>query len=146
MSVENWRPGQWPERRVFDDRPRVTILIVEDYPDLLAAYADLFSEHGFQIIAAADGRRALQYLFSGALPDLVLLDLSLPRLDGRDVLSTIRTTPALCALPVVVVSGSNEEVRDADLQLEKPPSLDALLEAALLLLRRRRPTPTVCVG
>jgi CheY-like chemotaxis protein len=59
---------------------------------------------GYQIVEAADGLEALQQIHM-ARPDLILLDVVMPNLDGWGVLEQIRSTPALQAIPVVLVSG-----------------------------------------
>ncbi|GHC03837.1 response regulator [Thermomonas carbonis] len=100
------------------------ILLVEDNPDDVEltrlAFAEAGSAHRLQ--AVSDGAEALDYLLARGrhggrdaadLPALVLLDLNLPRLDGRDVLKAIRATPATQCLPVVVLTTSAEP-RDVD--------------------------------
>jgi two-component system response regulator len=85
------------------------ILLVED----LAADAVLLREAlrdvgmGNDLVLANDGQEALDILHAGApLPNLVLLDLNLPKVSGRDVLDDIRADPRLQELPVVVLSTS----------------------------------------
>lgn len=96
------------------------ILLVEDNPDDVELTLRAFrkSKIANEIIVAHDGIEALDYLFAtGAhagrghsrLPQLVLLDLSLPRLDGLQVLARIRTNPKTKLLPVVILTSSTEE-------------------------------------
>lgn len=89
------------------------ILLVEDNPDdaelTRIAFAD--SGHGYRLRLVSDGAEAVAYLqgcTSAELPALVLLDLNLPKLDGREVLQAIRTAPATRSLPVVVLTTSAE--------------------------------------
>lgn len=95
------------------------ILLVEDNPDDVEltrlAFAEAGPEH--RLHAVSDGVEALEYLLARGrhagraaadLPALVLLDLNLPRMDGRDVLKAIRADPATQRLPVVVVTTSAE--------------------------------------
>lgn len=96
-----------------------TILLAEDNPhDLeLTLIALERCEFAHQVIVARDGEEALDYLFSkgphagraSGNPALILLDLKLPKIDGIEVLKTIRFTPFLVDIPVVVLSASNLE-------------------------------------
>jgi CheY-like chemotaxis protein len=95
-----------------------TVLYVEDSPDdfLLFKLASKKCGTPFSLQHAADGEQAIAYL-SGTeayvdreefpFPDLVLLDLKMPRLDGFEVLHWIRTNPSTKTLPVVVLAGSS---------------------------------------
>ena len=95
------------------------ILLVEDSPDDVELTRIAFAEAGIDDLlqVARDGSEALDYLFARGrhagrdpadLPSLVLLDLNLPRLDGREVLQALRADAATHALPVVVLSTSTE--------------------------------------
>ncbi|GAB3345442.1 response regulator [Lysobacter tyrosinilyticus] len=95
------------------------ILLVEDNPDDVELTRLAFEEAQVanRMIVAKDGAEALDYLFArGAhadrnpaeLPSIVLLDLNLPKLDGREVLQAIRAEPATRDLPVVVLTTSAE--------------------------------------
>ncbi len=79
------------------------ILVVEDDPDLLAILRAAAELHGHEVIAASDGAQALEAIRT-LQPDLVLLDLMLPVVDGYHVLSSIRAHSQVRDVPVVVVS------------------------------------------
>jgi two-component system, chemotaxis family, response regulator Rcp1 len=91
-----------------------TILLVDDNP----ADSDLISEllqrssHKLQVSTVADGEQAMAFLrrqgrfASASEPDLMLLDLNMPRKDGRAVLAEVRSNPALRTLPIVVFTTS----------------------------------------
>ena len=96
-----------------------TILLIEDNPDDAELTRIAFAEAGIdsQLVVVGDGAEALDYLFArGAhagrdaadLPSIVLLDLNLPKLDGREVLQALRANPATRGLPVVVLTTSTE--------------------------------------
>ncbi len=89
------------------------ILLVEDNPDDAELTRIAFAETGgdYRLRVVSDGVQAVAYLKACApddLPALVLLDLNLPKLDGREVLQAIRNDPATSMLPVVVLTTSAE--------------------------------------
>ena len=95
------------------------ILLVEDNPDDVELTRLAFAEVriGNPLVVARDGVEALDYLFARGdhagreprdLPALVLLDLNLPKLDGREVIQAIRAQPATLTLPVVALTTSAE--------------------------------------
>ena len=95
------------------------ILLVEDNPDDVELTRLAFEEASVanRVVVAADGAEALDYLFArgphagrdpSELPSIVLLDLNLPKLDGRAVLQAIRANPATRDLPVIVLTTSAE--------------------------------------
>jgi two-component system response regulator len=93
-----------------------TILLVEDNPDDVLFTVRAFEKNniGNEIIVAVDGEQALAYLLpegdrAPLRPALVLLDVKLPKVDGLEVLRQIRADPRTAALPVVVLTTSNEE-------------------------------------
>jgi two-component system phosphate regulon response regulator PhoB len=104
-----------------------TVLFVEDDP----AYADMYrlklELDGYTVRLATDGQEALQMLEREALPDLVFLDVRLPRLDGLSLLRRLRESQRTQALPVVIVSnyGEQEQIQEG-LQLG---ALDYLVKA-----------------
>lgn len=91
------------------------ILLVEDNPDdeELTLRALRHNNIGDDVIVVRDGVEALDFLFSlgpsARLPDVVLLDLNLPRVNGLEVLKAIRADERTRGLPVVVLTSSNEE-------------------------------------
>lgn len=97
------------------NKPAVSrqILLVEDNPDDVELTRIAFAEAGcaHQLVVVSDGAEAVSYLqacTAADLPALVLLDLNLPRLDGREVLQAIRAEAATRSLPVVVLTTSAE--------------------------------------
>jgi len=89
------------------------VLLVEDNADTREMYASFLGAEGFRVLEAEDGLQALCQL-AGEKPDLMLLDLGLPRLSGVQVLRAIRQQPRLADLPVVVVSGQLDLLNAAD--------------------------------
>lgn len=95
----------------------IEILLVEDSPTdrFLAEEALLQAKMTNRVSVVTDGEQAIQYLrrqepFTNAIrPDLILLDLNLPKKDGRDVLKEIKEDPVLKVIPVVVLTTSRAE-------------------------------------
>ena len=95
----------------------INILLVEDNPGDVRLTQEAFREGNIPVSldVARDGVEAIAYLRGGApfseakTPDLILLDLNLPKRDGREVLMDIKTDPILKRIPVVVLTTSNAE-------------------------------------
>ena len=116
-----------------------TILVVEDEPELNQMVRDFLTHRGYETIEARDGASALRTVFERA-PDLVILDLNLPTLDGIDVARTIR---AQTTTPVIMVTARGEEEDrlrgfevGADDYVVKPFSLPELAMRVAAVLRR----------
>lgn len=84
------------------------VLVVEDSDAIRAAFTILLEESGYAVAAAATGAEAVR-LAEGRAPDLVLLDLGLPDISGLDVLRRIKANPATAHLPVVALTGRDDE-------------------------------------
>jgi CheY-like chemotaxis protein len=95
----------------------IEVLLVEDDPGDVLMTREAFEEHkvGNRLRVVSDGVDALAYLRreepyqDAARPDLILLDLNLPRRDGREVLSEIKKDESLCRIPVVVLTTSQAD-------------------------------------
>jgi|SRR5690349_299861 CheY-like chemotaxis protein len=129
------------------------ILLIEDNPiDVrLMLYALRQQEDWLkEIVVIEDGEKAIRYLLdqnssaNATNPDVVMLDLHLPKLDGTEVLQIIRSTEGLRDLPVVVLSSAPEEIMeaivrranvDATCYITKPASLDEFLRIPAILWR-----------
>jgi two-component system chemotaxis response regulator CheY len=89
-----------------------TILIVDDDPMTRAALrAMIDAGPNWEIVEADDGLAALDQLRNGLRPDLLITDLRMPKLDGHNLVTRIRETPALRYIPVLVVSGQQDRER-----------------------------------
>jgi len=89
-------------------REHATVLLVEDEEPLRRVLRELLEREGFTVLEASDGVLALDEVDRGA-PDIVVLDLNLPRLDGYGVLTHLRARPATSALPVIVLTAKGDE-------------------------------------
>jgi CheY-like chemotaxis protein len=112
------------------------LLIVDDEQAIVEALQDILSAEGYDVVTAFNGAEGLQCM-ADAKPDLVLLDLMMPVMDGREMLRRMREDPALNGVPVVVMSAgriSDEERKSSARFLAKPFELDALLDTISELL------------
>jgi two-component system KDP operon response regulator KdpE len=120
------------------------VLIVDDEPQLLRTLVLSLTQRGFEVSTAADGHTALQLAHTTA-PDLLLLDLGLPDLDGLDVIQRLRRDDP--ALPIIVLSarsGSNDKIVALDLgavdYVTKPFDINELLARLRAVARRKATT------
>lgn len=126
-----------------DESPRMVIVIAEDDPDILQLVAIRLERSGYEVLRAPDGERALQ-LVSEHIPDLVVLDVLMPKLTGLEVTRRIREDPATREIPVILLTARVEE---ADLKqgfeagatdyLKKPFSPQDLQERVKAILDSR---------
>ena len=126
-----------------------TILVVEDEPKIAALARDYLEHAGFAVAIATDGRAALDAL-ARSKPDLVVLDLGLPGLDGLDVTREIRRASML---PIVMLTARDDELDKllglelgADDYLTKPFSPRELVARVHALLRRVERMPEQSSG
>jgi two-component system, sensor histidine kinase and response regulator len=83
------------------------ILIVDDTPANLRLLAQLLTEHGYKVRAVLNGQRAIQAA-QAQVPDLILLDVMMPELDGYAVCQRLKSLPATCEVPVIFISALGE--------------------------------------
>ncbi len=86
-----------------------TILIVDDEADILRVSSIRLERSGYEVFQAADGPEALE-LARQAMPDLILLDVLLPTLDGTEVTRTLKRDAALKHIPVILFSAAVEDL------------------------------------
>ena len=120
------------------DSTPIVVLLVEDDPGDVVLIQEAFEHNKVRntLHVVGDGVEAMEYLRSAAArPDLVLLDLNLPRKDGREVLAEIKSDPALRSIPVVVLTTSKAEediLRSYDLHanayVTKPVDFNRFIE------------------
>ncbi len=111
-----------------------TVLVVDDEPNIVLSLRYLMSKAGYRVCVATDGEAALEAI-ERERPDLVLLDLMIPKRDGYDVCQTLRADPRHRELPVVMLTARGREIDrekglalGATAYLTKPFSTRELLE------------------
>src|SRR3954471_8852839 len=130
-----------------------SILIVEDDPDIAALVARYLDKAGYATDRAASGRDALR-LVEQKTPDLIVLDLMLPHVDGLEVCRVLRGNDATAAIPIIMLTARAEESDrivgleiGADDSFAKPFSPNELVARVRALVRRaQRVTPSAGAG
>lgn len=116
------------------------VLIAEDEPHLVESLTFILGREGFELTTAFDGETALQKIWT-LQPDLVVLDVMLPKASGFDILKKIRANDALKSLPVIILTAKGQkqdrataEEIGADLFLTKPFSNKEVVAAVKRLI------------
>jgi len=119
-----------------------SILIADDEPNIVLSLEFVLQQEGYRVRVARDGQEALEAL-AAELPDLVLLDVMMPRVSGFDVCQRIRANPAWRGLRVVMLSAKGREVEvskglalGADAYVTKPFAIQELLAEVARQLQR----------
>ncbi len=114
------------------------ILLVEDYQDAREMYAELLELSGFRVVQAVDGEDAVRQA-SDLVPDVILMDLSMPGVDGHEATRRLKASPRTAGIPVAIMSGMPTEVMratGADACVRKPcPPEELVAEVQRLLAR-----------
>lgn len=116
------------------ERAGGTILVVDDDEQQRSCIAELLSRAGYEVAVAGDGQDALELLRAGLRPALIVLDLTMPRMDGWAFLERLRGSPR-ATIPVLVTSAAvtQRPPVGADACLEKPLDARAFREAVARL-------------
>ncbi len=126
---------------------KIKILLADDEPAVIDLVSKSLKDAGYNVISAGDGEEALQKIKSEN-PDLVLLDVKMPRKDGFEVCREIRESPEISSTPVIIVSALGDEYNritgfkeGADDYVAKPVNLEELKARIKALLLRSRGIP-----
>ncbi len=118
------------------------ILVVDDEPTIVRLMEFILARQGHQMMAAVNGEEALSKIQSEQ-PDLVLLDIMMPRIDGYEVAQRLRADPATAALPIIMLSAKaqDEDIRKGvevgvDEYITKPFTPDHLVQVVAKYLER----------
>jgi CheY-like chemotaxis protein len=132
-----------PDSREAASPSKPLILVVDDHDAARLAAAALLSSTGYAVVQAPNGRDALALLAKGTRPDLILLDLMMPVMDGWEFMKRQRRDRQLCTIPTIVVSAiPSHDPRCLEMPVvrlvSKPYSCDQLIAA----IRAEIPHPT----
>lgn len=106
---------------------RRSLLLVEDNVDLRTLFRIALASAGYDVREAEDGLAALKAVDADP-PDAIVLDLQMPGVSGTDVLKELAQHAHTRAIRVIVVTGRNDDVPDADCVLRKPVTAERLLQ------------------
>ena len=123
-------------------RKHTVILLVEDDEQTRDFYRSVIKASGYDVAAVEDGLAALRRI-DIETPDVIVLDLVLPRLGGVDLFQELRAHPATRQIPVIAVTGSDRmfsgDTTEFNHFLRKPVSPDLLVDTIDQVLRRSQP-------
>lgn len=125
------------------EKQKPLVLVVDDYQDAREMYAEYLEFSGFRVAEAKNGQEALDKAFE-LVPDVILMDLSLPVMDGWEATRRLKRDARTRAIPVVALTGHalkghSEDANEAgcDAYVTKPCLPDALVEQVKKMIARR---------
>ena len=148
MPPDSMLPAGPPPPVSFPQRKRPLILLADDEADISIVARTRLEVSGFEVESAEDGEEALAR-FRTRRPDLVLLDLRMPKMDGYQVCRVLKSDPGTSSVPVIIFSASSSQSREterkcmelgADDYIRKPYSAEELVAKVRLHLTRRNPS------
>ncbi len=120
-----------------------TILYIEDNFDNRMLVRRVLEAEGYRVVEAEDGLKGIEFLGS-EIPDLVLMDINLPEMDGYEVTARLKQMPCMVEVPVIamtanVMKGDREKTLDAgcDGYISKPIDIDTLSDEIARFLRKK---------
>lgn len=93
-----------------------TLLVVDDEPEINKLVARIFERRGYRVVAAYDGAEALTRVGQEP-PDLIMLDLNLPKVDGWEVCRRLKSDPSTRGIPIIMLTAAHANVDDAQIGL-----------------------------
>ena len=128
------------------------ILLIEDHEDNRKIYSAILEHSGFRVLLAADGREGVRLAREGS-PDLILMDISIPHIDGWQATEMLKSDPATAAIPVIALTAhALPEDREravavgCDGYLTKPVEPRRVIEEVRRFLKRDREAASGLVG
>ena len=141
------KPPTRPGPNAPPDGPRKRVLVVDDEKDLVELIAYNLKRHGYEVLTADNGLDALD-VARKQLPDLIVLDLMLPGIDGTEVARRLKADAKTARVPIVMLTARGEETDvvvgltlGADDYVSKPFSMKILLARLQTVLRRAEQSP-----
>lgn len=104
-------------------RERPYILIVDDDPDILEGILTILEDQPYRLATARDGKKCLE-MIAEETPDLLILDLLMPRLDGWGVIRELRSEPRYASLPIMILTTVIEDASRRRYELETGMAMD----------------------
>jgi len=98
------------------DADEPMLLVVDDEPEINKLVARIFEKRGYRVTSALDGAEALAAV-RRQRPDLIMLDLNLPKIDGWEVCRQLKSDPATRAIPIIMLTAAHANVDDAQIGL-----------------------------
>lgn len=140
--TSNIAPSPPSEKSAYNPRRSSKILVVDDEEEVRSNVGEFLGNQGYDIVEAGDGEEAITMAFTQK-PDLILLDLRLPKVDGYQVCQTLKGNPITSIIPVIIITALNttpQKVKGiefgADDYIEKPFDLEELVARIKMVLRR----------
>jgi CheY-like chemotaxis protein len=134
-------PTREPELKDAVNLSRSILLVIDDDRAVREALREVLQEEGYLVITATNGKEALDVLDTVARPDMAIVDLMMPVMDGWGFVAELRQRPQFSSIPVVVITAGGDRVLAnapvAAGYLKKPVKVDDLLA----VIRRRLTTP-----
>lgn len=133
------------------------ILVVDDDPDDLKMISMILQPEGYEVVTSENGREALEKVESED-PDLIILDVMMPELDGFAACAKLKSSPESKGIPVILLTAVAKRIQDtkypldgvlraeAEEYLEKPTKPEDLLEVVARMLRSFGSAPRPCSG
>lgn len=110
---------------MYASRKQIKLLVADDNDAAREALACIMQRRGFAVSCARDGQEALEYIASD-IPDVIILDISMPRMDGIETCRRLRRDPATCSIPVIFLSAQQRSNVDAALYAMPGPPIEYL--------------------
>lgn len=120
-----------------------TIMIIDDEPSICMILEEVIKSEGHKAITARDGSSALEALKNPPYPDLIMLDLYMPCMSGREVIYNLKKERATCNIPVILITGCIPEIHafpPRDLYqgyIAKPFEIEAVTDSIQQILQNR---------
>jgi CheY-like chemotaxis protein len=126
-------PGAEPRAPHTTSRPCRDILVVDDEPDIRESLKEVLELEGYRVVAASNGREALDRLPDMSKPCVILLDLMMPVMNGWEFAEAVQADAVLADIPIVVVTAFSQEVESERRRIAtrgvvaKPVDLNSLI-------------------
>ena len=144
LPLKGGEPYSVKKSPLKGDLEGLSILIAEDNDDVAMLICNMLRDEGYSVSRAVDGQEALEMLRE-ELPDMLITDIAMPRMDGLELMRSVRADETMCCLPIVVVSARVEDHErldgisaGAEVYLAKPFINEELLLIVNKLLEQRR--------